>query len=86
MKIANIVPTIFVGEPSGTRPNVVGEAGWFNLPYSKQTGLISSQFHQQSRAEDHRVWLSPDMPITLSSKDYFSGIDPVMDAVLVLTE
>lgn len=86
VKISNIVPTIFVGEPSGTRPNVVGEAGWFNLPYSKQTGLISSQFHQQSRAEDHRVWLSPDMPITLSSEDYFSGSDPVMDAVLKLTE
>lgn len=86
VKIANIVPTFFVGEPSGTRPNVVGEAGWFNLPYSKQTGLISSQFHQQSRAEDHRVWLSPDMPISLSSKDYFSGTDPVMDAVLTLTE
>ncbi|WP_294413030.1 hypothetical protein, partial [Pseudoalteromonas sp.] len=64
VKIANIVPAIFVGEPSGTRPNVAGEAGWFNLPYSKQTGLISSQFHQQSRAEDHRIWLAPDMPIT----------------------
>ena len=86
VKIANIVPVIFVGEPSGTRPNVVGEAGWFTLPYSKQTGLISSQFHQQSRAEDHRVWLSPDMPVSLSAKEYFSGIDPVMDTILTMTE
>lgn len=86
VKIANIVPAIFVGEPSGTRPNVAGEAGWFNLPYSKQTGLISSQFHQQSRAEDHRIWLAPDMPITLSAKDYFAGVDPVMDAVLTITK
>ncbi|KZY44422.1 hypothetical protein A3733_15655 [Pseudoalteromonas shioyasakiensis] len=86
VKIANIVPAIFVGESSGTRPNVVGEAGWFNLPYSKQTGLISSQFHQQSRAEDHRIWLAPDMPITLSARDYFAGVDPVMDAVLTITK
>lgn len=86
VKIANIVPTIFVGEPSGTRPNVVGEAGWFNLPYSKQTGLISSQFHQQSRAEDHRIWLAPDMPISLSAKDYFAGIDLVMNAILSTTK
>ena len=86
VKIANIVPAIFVGEPSGTRPNVVGEAGWFNLPYSRQTGLISSQFHQQSRAEDHRIWLAPDIPISLTAKDYFAGIDPVMNAILSMTE
>lgn len=86
VKIANIVPTIFVGEPSGTRPNVAGEAGWFNLPYSKQTGLISSQFHQQSRAEDHRIWIAPDMPLSLSAKDYFAGIDPVMNAILKITK
>lgn len=86
VKITNIVPAILAGEPSGTRPNVVGEAGWFNLPYSKQTGLISSQFHQQSRAEDHRVWLSPDIPISLGSKEYFLGKDPVMNTVLKLTK
>lgn len=31
---------ILVGEPSGTPPNVIGESGWFNLPYSQQTGVI----------------------------------------------
>ncbi len=85
VKIANIVPTIFVGEPSGTRPNVIGEAGWFNLPYSKQAGLISSQFHQQSRAEDHRIWISPDIPVSLTSVQYFSGKDPALEAILAIT-
>ena len=77
---------ILVGEPSGTRPNAIGEAGWFNLPYSQQTGVISSQFHQNSSAEDHRIWLAPDVPVSLSSTAYFSGQDSALDAVMSLIE
>jgi hypothetical protein len=77
---------ILVGEPSGTRPNAIGEAGWFNLPYSQQTGVISSQFHQNSSAEDHRIWLAPDVPVSLSSAAYFNGQDTVLDAVMSFIE
>ncbi|MDH3431397.1 MAG: hypothetical protein OEQ14_15455 [Gammaproteobacteria bacterium] len=77
---------ILVGEPSGTRPNAIGEAGWFNLPYSQQTGIISSQFHQNSSAEDHRIWLAPDLPVSLSSAAYFKGQDVALDAALNFVE
>ena len=77
---------ILVGEPSGTRPNAIAEAGWFNLPYSQQTGIISSQFHQKSSAEDHRIWLAPDLPVSLSSAAYFNGQDLALDAVLNFVE
>ncbi len=77
---------ILVGEPSGTRPNAIAEAGWFNLPYSQQTGIISSQFHQESSAEDHRIWLAPDFPVSLSSAAYFGGQDVALDAVLDFIE
>ncbi|WP_068544360.1 tetratricopeptide repeat protein [Thalassotalea crassostreae] len=73
---------ILVGEPSGSRPNALGEAGWFKLPYSGTWGIISSQFHQASKAEDHRIWVPPHVPVSLSSKQYFSGDDPAMQAVM----
>ncbi len=72
---------IFVGEPSGSRPNALSEAGWFKLPYSGVWGIVSSQFHQTSGPEDHRIWIAPHVPINLSSKDYFAGKDPALDAI-----
>ncbi|MCO7190185.1 MULTISPECIES: hypothetical protein [unclassified Pseudoalteromonas] len=84
MGISKLTSAIVVGEPSGTRPNAIGEAGWFTLPYSGQIGVISSQFHQQGAAEDSRVWLAPDLPVALTAKDYFAGTDVVLDAALIL--
>jgi tetratricopeptide (TPR) repeat protein len=84
MDITRLTDVVLVGEPSGSRPNAMSEAGWFNLPYSKQTGLISSQFHQPGAPEDHRIWVAPHVPVSLSSKQYFAGQDPVMAAVLAI--
>ncbi|WP_354144080.1 tetratricopeptide repeat protein [Altererythrobacter litoralis] len=72
---------IIVGEPSGSRPNAISEAGWFQLPYSGLRGLISSQFHQRSEAEDHRIWIAPDVPVVMTSAEYFAGTDPAMEAI-----
>jgi hypothetical protein len=72
---------VIVGEPSGTRPNAIGEAGWFKLPHSGLMGLASTQFHQVSSAEDHRIWIAPHIPTHQSSVDYFSGQDPALQAI-----
>ena len=82
MSITELTDAVLVGEPSGSRPNAISEAGWFNLPYSKQTGLISSQFHQYGAPEDHRIWIAPHVPVSLSSEQYFKGEDPVMTAII----
>jgi len=82
MSVTELTDAVLVGEPSGSRPNAISEAGWFNLPYSKQTGLISSQFHQYGAPEDHRVWIAPHVPVRLSSEQYFRGEDPVMTAII----
>jgi|GEM_PF-665468 len=82
MSITELTDALLVGEPSGSRPNAIGEAGWFNLPYSKQTGFISSQFHQYGAPEDHRIWIAPHVPVSLSSEQYFEGDDPAMTAVI----
>jgi len=63
--INRLTDAVIVGEPSGSRPNAIGEAGWFKLPHSGLMGLVSSQFHQASKAEDHRIWSGSQPPIAL---------------------
>ena len=75
---------IFVGEPSGSRPNALSESGNFVLPFSRLSGSLSSQFHQHSWPEDHRIWIAPDVPVGLSSKDFFAGRDPSLEAIAKL--
>ncbi|MCF6437194.1 S41 family peptidase [Pseudoalteromonas sp. MMG022] len=86
VKVQAVTHPIIVGEPSGTRPNTIGESGWFNLPYSGQHGLLSSQFHQTSVPEDHRIWVAPDLPVELSAQDYFAGEDPALSAIFSLSK
>lgn len=73
---------ILIGEPSGSKPNHIGEAGWFQLPYSGLMGLVSTQFHQTSKAEDHRQWIAPHIPVSLSSTDYFNGNDRALKTIM----
>ena len=84
VNINELTNAVLVGEPSGSSVNALSEAGWFNLPYSKQTGLISSQFHQAGEPEDHRIWIAPHVPVDLSAKQYFAGKDPAMSAVMAI--
>jgi len=80
--ITKYTNAILVGEPSGSKPNHIGEAGWFKLPYSGLMGLISTQFHQTSKAEDHRKWIAPHIPVGLSSTEYFAGYDKAMTTIM----
>ncbi|MFT5088880.1 MAG: hypothetical protein ACI8PG_003246 [Planctomycetota bacterium] len=84
LDISRLTDVIIVGEPSGSRPNALSEAGWFNLPYSRLGGIVSSQFHQSGEPEDHRIWVAPHMPTSLSSDEYFSGKDPSIGAIFEL--
>jgi hypothetical protein len=80
--ITKYTNAILVGEPSGSRPNHIGEAGWFKLPYSGLMGLISTQFHQTSKAEDNRKWIAPHIPVNVLSSDYFNGNDKAMNIIM----
>jgi len=80
--ITKYTNAILVGEPSGSKPNHIGEAGWFKLPYSGLMGLISTQFHQTSKAEDNRKWIAPHIPINVSSTDYFNGNDKALNIII----
>ena len=72
---------IYVGEPSGSRPNRVGDEARFKLPFSGVLGSIASGYNQAAN-KDNRIWIAPDIPVELSSKDYFGNHDPVLETVL----
>ena len=72
---------IVAGEPSSSRPNFVGEGSRTKLPYSGLLVTISARYHQTDDQDD-RIWIAPKIPVELSSSDYFSNRDPVLDAVL----
>lgn len=72
---------IFVGEPSGSRPNFIGEVTQFVLPFSGISGSLSAQYYQVSIPHDFRIWIAPDIPVSLSSVDFFNGQDPAIKVI-----
>lgn len=72
---------IVAGEPSGSKPNFIGESAPTKLPFSGLDMTISTRYHQTDD-QDQRTWIAPKIPVELSSADYFANRDPVMEAVL----
>jgi phosphoglycolate phosphatase-like HAD superfamily hydrolase len=72
---------IFVGEPSSSKPNFVGEENDIQLPWSGAIASISNRYHENIPG-DKRGWIEPDIRIELSSTDYFANRDPVLRKVL----
>lgn len=72
----------FVGEPTGSRPNFVGESTYIILPYSKLRVYCSSRYWQHVVSTDHRTWVQPQIAAELSFRDSAENRDPCMDAIL----
>ena len=73
---------IFVGEPTGSSPNFVGEEKPLILPYSKVIVNVSNLFWQSSLPVDHRNWIAP-LLYTPPSFEYFrSNRDLAMEAIM----
>ena len=81
-EITKFTDAILVGEPSGSKPSFIGESGWFKLPHSGLLGIVASQYHQTIKAEDHRNWIAPHIPVSLSSTDYFNGNDKAFNVIM----
>jgi hypothetical protein len=73
---------IFVGEPTEAPPNHFGETKRVVLPRTGIIMLESTEYWQGSDPRDHRREIAPSLPVTLSSHDYFAGLDPVLTAIL----
>ena len=72
---------ILVGEPTGGRPNHYGDSIKLQLPHSDLTLAVSSLYHNDAPG-DNRTTIEPQLLAPLSSKDYFSGRDPALEAIL----
>jgi hypothetical protein len=73
---------IFIGEPTGSRPNFVGEEDFITLPYSKLALNVSDLFWQSSWPWDKRVWIAPSVYIPPTFKAYSQNEDEVLNAIL----
>jgi hypothetical protein len=73
---------LFLGEPTGSKPNHYGNERPFKLPFSGIRGTISSGYNQPVTANDVRNSISPEILIQYNSYDYFSGKDPVLEATV----
>jgi hypothetical protein len=77
---------IFVGEPTGSRPNFIGETIDFELPYSKVQANASDLFWQTSWPTDYRTWTAPDIYAPPTFEAYRRNQDPALDAILAVRE
>jgi peptidase S41-like protein len=72
---------IFVGEPTGERPNMYGDAYPFLLPNSHIQVDISSLFWQDMDPRDERQWTGPDLAAELTSDNYAHNVDPAFEVI-----
>jgi len=73
---------VFVGEPTGSSPNFVGEMVMLNLPYSKLVASISDLYWQNSVAMDYRAWIAPAVYTPPTFADFRANRDPALEAIL----
>lgn len=74
--------TLFVGEPSGFRPNMYGDPAPLVLPNSKVTVMLSTLWWQDNDPRDNRPWQPPDLAVAPRFEDYREGRDPALQVVL----
>jgi hypothetical protein len=72
---------VFVGEPTGGKPNSVGDEVPFTLPYSNVVVNIADLYWESGWPQDRRIWIAPDILIPSTFAAFRSGRDPAMDAV-----
>jgi len=73
---------IFVGEPTGARPNHFGDTTEFVLPKSGLRIRCSTLYWQNSDPRDQRPWIAPELPVAISFADFVEHRDPALEAIL----
>src|SRR5258708_5427239 len=71
-----------VGEPAGVAANGCGDPDNLQLPNSKLQVLVSTNYSMSSTSKDMSWEIPVQYPAPFSSREYFSGQDPAIDAIL----
>jgi tetratricopeptide (TPR) repeat protein len=72
---------MFVGEPTGSARNFVGEGNPIQLPWSGLVVNGSSRYWQDGLSDDFRQWLAPELVAELTSEDFKNNHDPAMEVI-----
>lgn len=81
-KLDHETEVLFVGEPSGGKPNHYGDARRITLPESRLDVSISTLYWQDGGPFDLRSWVPPEIAVDLTPEDWVNGRDPVLEAAL----
>lgn len=73
---------IFVGEPTGSRPNFVGETTPFRLPCSGLRVNVSDTYWQNGWPQDRRTSIAPELRVAPTIAAYRANRDLALEAVL----
>ena len=77
---------IFVGEPTGSSPNFVGEERPLVLPYSKMIINVSNLFWQTSWPTDKRTWIAPTIYAPPTFESFKANRDTALEAIIEYTK
>ena len=75
---------VFVGEPTGGSPNHYSGGGHLDLPNLGLHVGLAIGYLEDSRPDDPRLAVEPEVPVAYSSADFMAGRDPVLAAALRL--
>jgi hypothetical protein len=78
-QLENTIRPVFIGQSSGSSPNMYLNADKQILPYSKLQFEVSADVYVSTREADTRAYVAPDIPVTLSFDDYLHGRDPLLE-------
>jgi Peptidase family S41 len=74
---------VIVGEPTGGGVETYGDTFPVHLPTVGWTVRIAARYHERKKSRsDRRLAVEPDIPLELSSAQYFAGGDPVLERAL----
>jgi len=76
----------FVGEPTGSSPNFVGEEKPFTLPFSKLVMNVSDLYWQSSYPQDRRTWIAPQIYLPPTFEAYRMNRDTALEAIINYSE
>jgi tetratricopeptide (TPR) repeat protein len=80
-EIEKYTEAIFVGEPTGSSPNLYGDPAVMTLPNSRMGFRVATLWHQTD-ARDTRRWTAPDIFTELTSDDFRNNRDPAFQSIL----
>jgi len=74
---------VIVGEPTGGGVETYGDTFPVHLPTLGWTVRVAARYHERKNGrDDQRLAVAPDVPVALTSAQYFAGRDPVLARAL----